>query len=471
MPAFGENQAFAVHVQDSVPQVRANRRRNRSVLETTMVFRTAGDSATRVRAENASGIRISVTGPKPGEVDSAFEATAYGRSSYNLRTSVTITHHDVNLALDARRPRPFVRFVSVGPITEEDLGLSPGEIPPPYPVSETSTHEKVKKPRPVSAPAPSAEVVKAMLDAPPTKPYIPARPTAALRVITSPLQAQYDADSDSAVESPLSSPSPVLNFRPHQFGGGRSVDPRRLVLNDPLPSLCPRSPSDSSFVEDYSPEGVQEREHPVTESQNTLEVSTSSECLDDCPAAGEKEGQGTISQPESNLAPSPSFESFANDSSVENSAESAVSFTDSIRSRVTDIPQRPSKVISLTEAVKLKLYGSRQISSSSSLPFGRPSMSPPSAFQRFERALGAAVGSSASLNSRVSLKNTNEVGTSSNGKGMKALLGKAMGIRKGMKRSREDEENVDPENIQDNNDRPIAGRRTKRKLMGMSGGQ
>lgn len=63
MPAFGENQAFAVHVQDAHPHVAATRRRRRaSALETTMVFRTAGESSTRVRAENASGIRISITG-------------------------------------------------------------------------------------------------------------------------------------------------------------------------------------------------------------------------------------------------------------------------------------------------------------------------------------------------------------------------------------------------------------------------
>ncbi|KAJ3914533.1 hypothetical protein F5877DRAFT_82706 [Lentinula edodes] len=466
MPAFGENQAFAVHVQDSVPQIRAHRRRNRSVLETTMVFRTSGDSATQVRAENASGIRISVTGPKPGEV---FEATAYGRSPYNGRTSVTITHHDVNLALDARRPRPLVRFVSVGPISDADLRLAPGEIPPPYPcpIPETSNQKNVEKMRPISAPAPSAEVVKAMLDAPANKPFVPARPSTPLRIITNPLEDKYEVDRESGY-SPRDSPSPFFSsFRPHQFGGGRSMDSHRLVLNEPLPSLCPRSPSESSFAENEVPWESEEVGPAITEPGRTL----SEEFQDNELAAEIVEEQHIPTQSENSLSSYPSFDSF-NDDSLENTVEGDISLTESVESRVIERSQRPGKVISLTKAVKLKLYGSRQITSSSTLPLGRSSISPPppSAFQRFERALGAAAGSSASLSSRVSLKNSNGVGPSSGGKSMKALLGKAMGIGKGMKRSREDEENMDPDSIQDGVDRPIAGRRTKRKLMGISVG-
>ncbi|KAJ3811113.1 hypothetical protein F5876DRAFT_76129 [Lentinula aff. lateritia] len=463
MPAFGENQAFAVHVQDSVPQIRAQRRRNRSVLETTMVFRTSGDSATQVRAENASGIRISVTGSKPGE---AFEATAYGRSPYNVRTAVTITHHDVNLALDARRPRPLVRFVSVGPISEEDLRLAPGEIPPPYPypLPETSNQKIVKKMRPVSAPAPSAEAVKAMLDAPANKPFAPARPTT-LRIFTDPLEHQYEVDRVS-IDSPRDSLSPFFSsFRPHQFGGGRSVDCHRVVLNEPLPSLCPRSPSECSFAEDEVLGN--EEDHPaITEPERT----PSEEIQDNELSPEIVEEQPIPIQSENNLSSSPSFDSF-NDDSLVNTVEGDISPAESVESRVMDRSQRSGKVISLTKAVKLKLYGSRQTTSSSTLALSRSSMSPPpSAFQRFERALGAAAGSSASLSSRVSLKNSNGVGPSSGGKSMKALLGKAMGIGKGMKRSREEEENMAPDSIQDGVDRPIAGRRTKRKLMGISVG-
>ncbi|KAJ3885767.1 hypothetical protein GG344DRAFT_70251 [Lentinula edodes] len=468
MPALGENQAFAVHVQDSVPQIRAQRRRNRSVLETTMVFRTSGNSATQVRAENASGIRISVTGfatrPKPGD---GFEATAYGRSPYNGRTSVTITHHDVNLALDARRPRPLVRFVSVGPISDADLRLAPGEIPPPYPcpLPETSNQKNVKKMRPVSAPAPSAEVVKAMLDAPANKPFVPTRPTTPLRIITNPLEDKYEVDRESG-NSPRDSPF-FSSFRPHQFGGGRSMDSHRLVLNEPLPSLCPRSPSESSFAENEVPWESKEVDPVITEPGRTL----SEEFQDNEFAAEIVEEQHIPTPSENNLSSSPSFDSF-NDGSLEHTVEGDISLTEDVESRVLDRSQRPGKVISLTKAVKLKLYGSRQTTSSSTLPLGRSSMSPPppSAFQRFERALGAATGSSASLSSRVSLRNSNGVGPSSGGKSMKALLGKAMGIGKGMKRSREEEENMDPDSIQDGVDRPIAGRRTKRKLMGISVG-
>ncbi|KAJ3994864.1 hypothetical protein F5050DRAFT_397953 [Lentinula boryana] len=465
MPAFGKNQAFNVHVQDALPQVRANRRRNGSVLETTMIFRTAGDSATRVRAENASRIRISITGPKPDEEDPGFEATAYGRSPYNVRTSVTITHHDVNLALDPRNPRPTVRFVSVGPISEEDLRLGPGESPPPYHSPETFKPENVKvKVRPVSAPAPSAEVVKAMLDAPPTKPFVPARPTAPLRIITNPFEAQSDADYDSSAESPLNSPPLTPSYRPFQFSGGRSVEPRRMLLNDPLPSLCPRSPSESSFMENLRPESP--------EAQEVTELKGTSESSENLHNEHHVEDEQTVESAESiAIATSPSSDSLVNDNSVENTIEGNVSLTDSARSRSTNKSQHGGKVLSLTKSVKLKLYGSRQTDSSSTLPLGRSSMSPPpSAFQRFERGLGAAAGSATSLNSRVSLKNPNGVGSSSGSKGMKALLGKAMGIGKGMKRFREEEENMDPGDIEDNNDRPIAGRRTKRKLMGMTVG-
>ncbi|KAJ3730610.1 hypothetical protein C8R42DRAFT_650691 [Lentinula raphanica] len=456
MPAFGENQAFDVDVQDALPYVRANRRRNRSVLETTMVFRTAGESGTRVRAENASRLRIKVTGPKPDEEYSGFEATAFGRSSYNTQTSVTITHHDVNLALDARRPRPLVRFVSVGPISEEDILLEVGKTPPPYDPPETPKPETVKT-RPVSAPVLSAEEVKRILDTPPAR----RAPAPLWSRNSNPPGCRYDDDSDDSADSPLNSPAAELSYRPFQFSGGRSVEPRRMVLNEPLPSLCPRSPSESSFTENVETEEEEENGDEIDQetSSDLQDTYSSSESLqNDDSVTTEVEPPVTQEQgTESN-------ESLAQASSVEHTVEGVVSLTDSAHSLNSDRSQHPRRVISLTKAVKLKLYGSRSPNSSSTLPSSRSSMSPPSAFRRFERALGAATDSTTSLSSRVSLKNVNEGKSSPGGKAMKALFGKAMGIGKGMKRSREEDENVDPGDGKEESDRPIAGRRTKRKL-------
>ncbi|THV02042.1 hypothetical protein K435DRAFT_853158 [Dendrothele bispora CBS 962.96] len=133
MPAQSVHQPFAVHVEDAHPQVRVGRRnRGRSMLMTTMEFRTAASSAMQVRAENASGLRISITGPKPGEDEfeekPSFEATASCRPVYNTRTAITVTHRDVNLAL-IKRTNP-VRFVTVAPIPEN-------EVPPLPPVPGT----------------------------------------------------------------------------------------------------------------------------------------------------------------------------------------------------------------------------------------------------------------------------------------------------------------------------------------------
>ncbi|KIK64256.1 hypothetical protein GYMLUDRAFT_437360 [Collybiopsis luxurians FD-317 M1] len=449
MPVHGEDQAFSVHVQDSRPGIQATRRRGRSVLETTMVFRTAGDSCARVRAENADKIRISITGPKPVEDENQSEATASARPFYNTSTSVTITHRDVNLALNVRRPRPLIRFVSVGPISEEEAMLHPGEekIPDKTRAAEPSSKDSEKakaKVRPVSAPSPSPEVVKAMLDAPPMQPVVfarplsapmlpgemvqamlegqartgkhpevpppqslvPARPSAPLRIVTNPTSLPYDVNPDSDVDSPLqSASSPLLSFRPHQFSGGRSVLPRRVVLDEPLASLCPPSPSESSLLRDVIPEEVEEE-----------------------------------------------------------NVEAAVSLDSSLRSFTTASESiRRGKVGNLTKAVMEKLSSSSSRQTSSGTALGRPSMSPPpSAFQRFERALGAGTGSSLSLASRSSLKSVN--GT---GRGVKALLGKARAMGKGIKRSREDE-NVDPEYANENFECPIAGRRIKRKLLGMT---
>ncbi|KAK7440616.1 hypothetical protein VKT23_016964 [Stygiomarasmius scandens] len=124
MPAQSVHQPFSVHVQDAHPQVKIGRRnRGRSVLMTTMEFRTAATSGMQVRAENASGLRISITGPKPGEEDfderPSFEATATCRPAYNTRTAITVTHREVNLAL-IKRTNP-VRFVSVAPIPEDEV--------------------------------------------------------------------------------------------------------------------------------------------------------------------------------------------------------------------------------------------------------------------------------------------------------------------------------------------------------------
>ncbi|KAF9072481.1 hypothetical protein BDP27DRAFT_1361046 [Rhodocollybia butyracea] len=431
MPAWGENQAFGIDVQDSVRQVRAKRVRNGDVLETTMRFRTSADSVTRVRAENASRIRIAVTGPKPWEEEEdGFEATAFARSHYNLNTSITITNDDVNFALNPLDRRPVVRFVSVGPISEEELSLMPGEAPSVEYASEAKAES-----RPVSALVPSAEFVTAVLDAPLT-PLISARPGAPLRIITNPLLLQHSGDVDSEVDSPLNSP-PITSFHPHQFGGRSSLPLRRLVLDEPLPSLCARSPSESSFVEPTIPE-----EH--VEVEGRTEASLASHIFPD---------------------------SLENQASAENTVEGAVSLPGGVHSHVsTTRPQRKSIAISLSKAVKQKLYGSTslQTSSPSSPAVGRSSMSPPPSafFQRFERALGAGSGSSVSLSS-TSSKYAN---ATNSGKKVKALLGKAMAIGKGLKRSWEDDENVRPDEAKDASDRPIVGRRTKRKLRGLSVG-
>ncbi|KAF5347210.1 hypothetical protein D9758_011040 [Tetrapyrgos nigripes] len=105
MPGHCINQPFEVHVEDAHPQVKVGRRsRGRSVLMTTMEFRTATTSKMRFRAENTAGVRISVTGPKPGddldeEEGPIFEGTAFCRPIYNTRTAISVTHRDVNLAL------------------------------------------------------------------------------------------------------------------------------------------------------------------------------------------------------------------------------------------------------------------------------------------------------------------------------------------------------------------------------------
>ncbi|KAF5378932.1 hypothetical protein D9757_008747 [Collybiopsis confluens] len=409
---------------------------------------------------------------KPGE-DEGGEATTSARSFYNTNTAITITHRDVNLALDPRRSRPLVRFVSVGPISEEEAKLYPGEDagaeqsktlascveptqakPKVWPVSAPLLLPELAKTtrdaffiptRPTSAPliVPDArplasshpvslEVVRApsptQADTSSLVSSIPPRPSASLHVMTNATSLYHNVD-DSDLDSPLQSPvSPVRSFGAFPFNDGRSVQPRTL-LDELLPSLMSRSPSESSLLVNFVPEEDQAENYETR--------------------------------------------SFDNSHSVEDSAETSFSLHGSVRS--TASASRGGRVLSLTKAVKQKIYGSNSSRhTSSTLALSRPSLSPtspqaPSAFQRFERVLGAGGGSSVSLASRFSPKTVNGSGSPS-GKSMKALLGKAKSISKGVKRSRDDE-NVEPEDANDAQNRPIAGRRIKRKLLGVSFGQ
>ncbi|KAL0579222.1 hypothetical protein V5O48_002784 [Marasmius crinis-equi] len=139
MPAHPANSPFAVEVADAHPQVDVSRRRSRSnaVLHTTMLFRSSTSSVTRVKTEGAERVRIAITGP---------EATAFGNPTFGERTSVTITHRDVNHALrnssydrDPHRP---VRFVTVAPIPEEEVLPPPATPAIDLPGTEFSTLEK-----------------------------------------------------------------------------------------------------------------------------------------------------------------------------------------------------------------------------------------------------------------------------------------------------------------------------------------
>ncbi|KAF9265115.1 hypothetical protein L218DRAFT_1076092 [Marasmius fiardii PR-910] len=116
------NSPFTVEVADAHPQVDVSRRRTRSnaVLHTTMLFRSSSNSAVRVTTGGAERVRIAITGP---------EATAFGNPTFGERTSITITHRDVNHALRSslysRNPCQPVRFVTVAPIPEAEV------LPPP----------------------------------------------------------------------------------------------------------------------------------------------------------------------------------------------------------------------------------------------------------------------------------------------------------------------------------------------------
>ncbi|KAK7036788.1 hypothetical protein VNI00_011454 [Paramarasmius palmivorus] len=141
MPAHPANAPFTVEVADSHPQVDVTRRRSRSnaVLQTTMLFRSSHKSATRIQAEGAEKIRIAVTGP---------EATSYGIPTFTERTSVTLTHRDVNYALrnsleqhKQSRARQPVRFVTVSPIPDHEV------LPPPTTPAVTLASQKARRSR------------------------------------------------------------------------------------------------------------------------------------------------------------------------------------------------------------------------------------------------------------------------------------------------------------------------------------
>ncbi|KAL0060121.1 hypothetical protein AAF712_013093 [Marasmius tenuissimus] len=144
MPAHPANSPFAVEVADAHPQVDVSRRRSRSnaVLHTTMLFRSSSSSVARVKTEGAERVRIAVTGP---------EATAFGNPTFGERTSVTITHRDVNHAMRTsiydRNPRNPVRFVTVAPIPEDEV------LPPPTtPAIDLPTKSKISdEKRPLSS--------------------------------------------------------------------------------------------------------------------------------------------------------------------------------------------------------------------------------------------------------------------------------------------------------------------------------
>ncbi|KAK1220588.1 hypothetical protein PQX77_016640 [Marasmius sp. AFHP31] len=107
-----------------------------------MLFRSSSSSVARVKTEGAERVRIAVTGP---------EATAFGNPTFGERTSVTITHRDVNHAMRTstydRNPRNPVRFVTVAPIPED-------EVPPPptTPAIDLPTKSKISdEKRPLSS--------------------------------------------------------------------------------------------------------------------------------------------------------------------------------------------------------------------------------------------------------------------------------------------------------------------------------
>ncbi|ESK95460.1 hypothetical protein Moror_12752 [Moniliophthora roreri MCA 2997] len=147
MPAHPANAPFTVEVADSHPQVEVSRRRSRSyaVLETTILFRSSRNSTTRVQAEGAEKIRVAVTGS---------EATAYGIPTFTERTSVTLTHRDVNFALRSSleqykqsRPRQAVRFVTVSPIPDHEVLPSPTTPAVTLPSLSTQRARKSRFPR------------------------------------------------------------------------------------------------------------------------------------------------------------------------------------------------------------------------------------------------------------------------------------------------------------------------------------
>ena len=74
------------------------------------------------------------------------EATAFGNPTFGERTSVTITHRDVNHALRSsvydRDPRQPVRFVTVAPIPEHEVLPSPTTLGIDLTIKSKTSHEK-----------------------------------------------------------------------------------------------------------------------------------------------------------------------------------------------------------------------------------------------------------------------------------------------------------------------------------------